>query len=196
MIDIISAVLTSVLGGGATGLLGVFIQRWFDSRAKNADLQVMRLQLEAARETRAMELEAQARMAERADAARALQAQMEAHQREVAADAATYAASMSADRATYTPPEAVGKHRLVAYAMGAVDFVRGLMRPGVTAYTLALLTAVFVWVRDMYMRAGLTMTPDQVHQLAMQCVGTVFYLAVTTVVWWFGVRPAQPPGAR
>ena len=100
---------------------------------------------------------------------------------------------MASDRATYLAPEAHQGSRLARWAMGLVDMVRGLMRPAITTYTLALLTLVMLWVRELYLRAGLQMTPTQVHELAMQCVGTVVYLATTTVVWWFGVRPGQPP---
>ena len=196
MIDILSSVLTGVLGGGATGLLGVLLQRWFDHRKQQSDLDLIRLQLQAARETRQMELEAQERMASNAEATKALQAQLDAHSREVEADAAAYAASVAGDRATYLAPEAQQGSRLARWAMGLVDMVRGLMRPAITTYTLALLTLVMLWVRDLYLRAGLQMTPAQVHELAMQCVGTVVYLAVTTVVWWFGVRPGQPPAGR
>jgi hypothetical protein len=196
MIELLGTVMTSVLGGGATGLLGVLLQRFFDMRQRHVDLEVMRLQLAAARETRLMELEAQERMADKAAAAQALQAQIDAQAREVDADAQAYAASIGADRATYLVPEAQGRHWLAAAAMGFVDFVRGLTRPAITAYSLVLLTLVFIWVQGLYRSAGLTMTGAQVHELASQAVGTVFYLAVTTTVWWFGVRPGQPPKGR
>jgi hypothetical protein len=196
MMELLGSVLTGVLGGGATGLLGVLLQRWFDHKKQISDMQLIRLQLEAAKATRQMELEAQERMATKAAETQALQAQLDAHAREVEADAALQAASYGSDRATFSAPDSQQQSRFVRIAMGLVDAVRGLMRPGITAYTLFMLTAVFWWVRDLYRQMGLQMTQAQVHDLAIQCVGTIFYLAVTTVVWWFGVRPSQPPKAR
>lgn len=196
MMDLLGSIFTGVLGGGATGLLGVIAQRWFDWRQKQQDAEILRLQLEAARETRRMELEAQERMADKAAAVQTLQAQLDAHAREVEADTAAYSASVSADRATYLAPEAQGKHWPAALAMGLVDFIRGLTRPGLTIYTMWLLTLVLLWVQDLYHRAGQQMTPAQVHDLALQCVGTIFYLSTTTAVWWFGVRPSQPPKGK
>lgn len=196
MMEIFGAVLTSVLGGGATGLLGVLLQRWFDQRKAQADLRLVELQLAAAERTRRLELEHQAAMADRVEATKALEAQLALQAREIDADAAAYAASMGADRATYLAPEAQAGSRWARAAMALVDLVRGLVRPGITAYSLALLTMVFWWVQDLYRRAGAPMTAEQLHQLAMQCLGTVFYLSTTCVVWWFGVRPGQPPRGR
>jgi ascorbate-specific PTS system EIIC-type component UlaA len=79
--------------------------------------------------------------------------------------------------------------------MGLVDGIRGLMRPAITTYTLYLLTVVFIWVRSLYEKTGVVMTAEEAHALTLQAVQTIIYLAVTTVVWWFGVRPAQPPRA-
>lgn len=196
MMDILGSVLTSVLGGGATGLLGVLLQRWFDHRKAQADMALVKLQLEAAERTRRLELEHQASMADRVEATKALEAQLALQAREIEADAAAYAASVGADRATYLAPEAQAGSRAARWMMALVDLVRGLVRPGITAYSLVLLTMVFWWVQDLARRAGAPMTAEQLHQLTMQCVGTVFYLATTCVVWWFGVRPGQPPKAR
>lgn len=196
MMEILGTVLTSVLGGGATGLLGVLLQRWFDQRKAQADLAMVKLQLEAAERTRRLELEHKAAMADRVEATKALEAQLALQEREIEADAAAYAASVGADRATYLAPEAQAGSRVARWMMALVDLVRGLVRPGITAYSLVLLTMVFWWVQDLARRTGTPMTPEQLHQLTMQCVGTVFYLSTTCVVWWFGVRPGQPPKAR
>lgn len=193
MIELLGSVLTGVFGGGATGLLGVLIQRWADHRQRAQDIEITRLQLQAARETRQMELEAQERMAANAAAVAQVQAQLDAHAREVEADTAAYAASVNSDRATYLAPDAQQHSRAARVMMAVVDAVRGLMRPGITAYSLVLLTVLAAWVRDMHLRSAVPLTPEQQHELTMQVVGTVIYLAVTCVVWWFGVRPGQPP---
>lgn len=196
MWEIIGTILTSAVGGGATGLLGVLIQRWFDHKKVREERELLKLQLEAAQQTRKMELESQERMASKAADVQALEAQLDAQARMTEAAERSYVASVESDKATYSAPAAQEKSRFVRWALGFVDAIRGLMRPGITAYTLWMLTVVFMWVRDLYSQMGLTMTPSQVHELTQQAVGTIVYLSVTTTVWWFGVRPAQPPARR
>lgn len=193
MIEILGSVLTGIFGGGATGLLGVLLQRYFDGKKAAQDIELTRLQLDAARETRKLELEAQERMAANAAAAQQLQAQLDAHAREVDADTAAYTASVASDRATYLAADAQQQSRVARWLMAVVDTARGLMRPAVTVYSLVLLTMLAAWVRELHQRTALVLTAAQQHELTMQVVGTVIYLSTTCVVWWFGVRPAQPP---
>jgi hypothetical protein len=193
MMDLFSTLFTGILSGGATGLLGLLLQRWFDAKKAQQDIQLVKLQLDAAAASRQMELAAQERMASKAADVQLAQAQLDAQAREVEAAERSYVASTQTDRATYSTPEAQQQSRVVRWMMGLADLVRGLVRPSITGYTLWMLTAVFLWVRELYSQTGLQLTPEQVHDLAMQCVGTVFYLATTCVVWWFGVRPGQPP---
>lgn len=195
MLELLGTIFSGVFAGGATGLLGVLLQRFFDYRKAKTDLELAALQLKAAKETREMELQYQERMAARVAEVQEMQAQLDAHTKEVEADAKLVADSYQHDRPTFTLP-ADQRNGFVAFFMGIVDFIRGLTRPALTAYTMVLLTLVFIWVREMYAKLGVQMTPAQVHDLAMQCVGTIFYLATTTSVWWFGVRPGQPPKAR
>lgn len=193
MMNLFATIFTGILSGGATGLLGLLLQRWFDAKKAQQEIELVKLQLTAAAEARKIELEAQERMASKAADVQMAQAQLDAQAREVEAAERSYVASTQSDRATYSAPDAQKQSRLVRWMLGFADLVRGLVRPSITAYTLWMLTAVFVWVRQLYAQAGLQLTPDQVHDLAMQCVGTVFYLSTTCVVWWFGVRPSQPP---
>lgn len=196
MIELFSVIFTSVLGGGATGLLGVIMQRYFDHKKHQQDIELVRVQLEGARETRKLELEAQERMASvEADAAVA-QARIDLMVRTAEAQEASLRASYEIEGRLLTPASAVEKHPRIAAVLAVVDVVRGLMRPGITAYSLGLLTAVFLWVRSMYVQMGLKLSPDQIMALTNQCVGTVVYLATTCVVWWFGVRPPQPPQSK
>lgn len=199
MWDLLSTVMTSVLGGGATGLLGMVIQRFFDMRKEAQSIQITKMQLDAAKEARTQDLEFQERMAGKAADLAALQAQLDAQARETESADQNYRASMDADKATFTaplPPAAGGGAGKAPAILVWVDALRGSIRPGATIYTLILLTMVFLWVQDLYSQAGLKMSPEQVHQLAMQCVGTVFYLSTTCMVWWFGVRPSHPPAGR
>lgn len=196
MLELLGVLFSGALSGGATGLLGVLLQRFFDLKKAKTDIELARLQLESTERVHRLDLESQERMASKAAEVQALQAQLAAQTAEVQAAEATVQASYKNDGAMYSAPAAQEHSRIVRWMMGAVDAVRGLMRPGITAYTLWMLTAVFLWVQSMYNRMGLIMSPEQVHALTKDAVGTITYLAVTTTVWWFGVRPSQPPGRR
>lgn len=191
MLALLGTLLTGVFSGGATGLLGVLLQRFFDMKKQQNDLELVKLNNQNALEVRRLELDAQAKIAERGAEAQERVADLDTQAREAEAAARDYQASMQADRATYLAPEAQQTSRLARSLMALVDFARGIIRPGVTVYVLALETVLMLWVRDLYQRSLVQMTPVETHQLMHDVVGTVSYLAVTCTVWWFGIRPAR-----
>jgi hypothetical protein len=189
--ELLGTVVTGVLSGGATGLIGIALQQWGDSRKRTDDLARLRLEHEQTRELAKLEADKQLELAKLgADSAERL-AQLQAEARiEESADL-NYRASFEHDRATYLDKGAQAQSRAARWMMAVVDFVRGIIRPGATIYSMGLLTVLMLWVRDLYARTGVTLTPDQTMRLVMEIVGTCTYLATTTTVWWFGVRPAQ-----
>lgn len=189
MMEFFGTLLTGILSGGATGLLGVLLQRWFDYKKQAQDIELVRINHANALEVRRLELEAQERMANRAADVQERVADLDAQAREAEAAERSYQVSMQADRATYLAPEAQQTSRLARWLMAVVDFARGIIRPGVTVYALVLLTILTLWVRDMYARSLLQLTPAQTQELTMQVIGTVTYITTTVVVWWFGARP-------
>ena len=91
------------------------------------------------------------------------------------------------------PPGCIGAStarpsRLARWAMGAVDFLRGIIRPGATIYGYVLLTYLLIWVQQLYAEKALQLSPEQAAKLAAEVIGTVTYLATTCATWWFGVR--------
>lgn len=200
--ELLGTVVTGVLSGGATGLIGIALQQWGDSRKRADDLARLRLEHEQTRELARIEADRQLEAAKlSADSAERL-ADIALEARIAEGADLNYQASLKHDAATYVPPAALAPGaaqgrwgRFVAgvgvLMLGTVDFLRGLIRPGATGYSLALLTVLMLWVQDMWGRAGLQLTPEQVMRLTMEVIGTVTYLATTTTVWWYGVRPAQ-----
>ena len=63
MFELLSTIVSGVLGGGATGLLGVLLQRFFDWRKQSQDLELLKLNNELAIQLRSLELEAAAKAA-------------------------------------------------------------------------------------------------------------------------------------
>lgn len=198
--EILSSVFSGVLSGGATGLLGMGIQMWSEASKRESDLKVLTLQNEQALAMRRMDMDQQRDLANiTADSADRL-ATIAAQSRADETAGADYLASQQNDRATYLSPAAqdwpttggVWPIRIAAMTrvlMALVDTFRGVIRPGVTVYSMVLLTLMLYWVRDLYNRGGLVMTPAQAMQLAGEVIGTATYIATTTVVWWFGRRP-------
>lgn len=200
MLELLGAILTGILSGGATGLLGVLLQRYFDYKKAQQDLEVLKLNLANAKELRQMELEAQERQAQLSAETQQRLAELDTQAREFEAQERSYQASIAGDKATYVDGGTITQlgasasrwqrfvAGLVALMLGSVDFFRGSIRPGVTTYSMVLLTLLLIWVRDLYMRSQLQLTAAQAHELAQQIVGTATYITTTSVVWWFGVR--------
>ncbi len=200
MLSSILALLGTVLGGGATGLLGVLVQRYFDAKNKSQDLQILaanhaheQAMARIESERTAFEWESREKIA-KADA----EAEMTAS--ENIAQARTQVASYSADKATYlTAGLKLGKGRAATFIrvmLACVDALRGVMRPGLT---LALTWMTWEVYRDLYAQVVLrsldlpaTVTTD----LVLQVVQTIMYLATVAVVWWFGTRPPKQTGAK
>lgn len=182
MFEILGTLLTGVLSGGATGLIGVLIQRWFDHKAKAQDLEQLRMQLDNAKELARIEGERSTRVAE-----------LDMEARFAEADASTLQASFRHDAAAYLAPQAQARKgwlgAFVTLLMAVVDFMRGILRPGMTAYLCWLTTIMFWWVRDLATTYGLTLTPEHVMQLMVQIIATILYVFTTTALWWFGARP-------
>lgn len=197
---LIGTLLTSILSGGATGLLGILIQRWFDYKNRSQDLELVRLNHAQARELAQIEAdtarraaEAQEHIAQSQAAAEVRAAELDAQARADEAAARSLIASYEHDRALYLDAQAQRSSRVARWAMTLVDTVRGLVRPVLTAYLVVVATVMFLWARDLAERHGASLTPTQVHELITQIVATLLYLATTAVVWWFGTRPPSRP---
>jgi hypothetical protein len=196
MIAILSMLFSSVFSGGATGLLGIFVQRYFDYQHRNQDLELVKVNNEHARLLSAMETERANRAAEatenvaktEADAQENV-ATTDAQAREDEAAAKSLIASYSADKAAYLDAAAQQQSRAARVLMALVDFTRGIIRPALTAYLVGVATVMFFWARKLADQYGAGFTPAQVHDLILQIVSTLLYLVVVAVVWWFGTRP-------
>lgn len=184
MIEILASVLGAVFSGGATGLLGIGIQRWFDLKNRQQDIEITRLQLANAIELAQMETHRATRISE-----------MDMEARFVEADAAVMQASFKHDGASYLSSEAQNRRGwvggLVITLMALVDFLRGVLRPGMTAYLCGLVTVMFFWVQSTSERYGMTLTPEQAFQMMMQIIVTILYVFTVSTTWWFGTRPPK-----
>lgn len=198
--ELFGSLVTGVLSGGATGLLGVGLQLWGEQKKRAADLELLKQNHLQAVELRKLDIANQERMASLSAASAERLAELEAMARADEAASGDYRESLKADRTTYLSPEAqrLGDAKgwwaklvtgLVVLMMGTVDLLRGIIRPGITGYSMALQTLLLLWVHDLWQRQQLAFSVDLQTKIAMDVIGTTSYLVTTTTVWWFGVRP-------
>lgn len=197
MIALLTTILGGIFSGGATGLLGILIQRFFDARGKAQDIEVIRIQNQQALALAQLDMQRATQVATiqaNAQTEAALQARMSA---EAAADAQVQAASYGTDQAAYlTPAVLASGSRLARVAMGLVDFTRGMTRPLLTAYLVIVAHLMYRDMTRLMAERGQALTAAEVQALVLQVIGTLLYLATTAVVWWFGTRPPKRGGDR
>jgi hypothetical protein len=91
-------------------------------------------------------------------------------------------AAYEADKASYVQ-ETANAPKLIKYMLGFVDFLRGLIRPGTTiGYGGLLAWLVVIAVSTLGAK-------EFASAHAEKLVDAAIYLATTTTLWWFGVRP-------
>ena len=195
MPDIVST-LTSVFGGGATGLLGVLFQRAFDYKAKQQDVELVKLNNLHAQELARIEADKENRLAQSTEKlaeeeaqSRLQLAEVDAQSKADEAAARSYIASVESDRATYVNPKTLARSRFARIAMTTVDAVRGLIRPVLTIYLVVIASLMFCWAKELAANSSTPIPADKVYDLVKTISDTLLYLSTTCVVWWFGVRP-------
>ncbi len=173
-------ILGSILGGGATGLLGIIAQRWADYKNKQLDIELTKTKFEHERDMRRADAEIMAQEW----AARTKVAEVEAAGKEAVADSQAFAASFAMEPTRYS--EGVKPTRGQGWVLVALDAVRGAVRPVLTVYLCVLTTLVYVQARELL--AGEDLTPDNAIELVRLVINTILYLTTTCVLWWFGTR--------
>jgi hypothetical protein len=171
-------IISSLLSGGLTGLLGSIVSNvtdlWKDHADKKQELALKRLDIEMmdkewSYKARAVDRETEARMVESADELRA--------------------ASYKADAAAY----AVGFSITNKWHKGAlvlVDVIRGLVRPCLTMYMIWLVWETREEANALVRAAGVDVLPvSEALSIYQSIVAMILYLAATVVAWWFGTRP-------
>ena len=200
--DTLLSIIGSVVSGGATGLLGLLLQRFFDAKDKQNALEVVREQNRSAEALAAMESQRTAMQ---------VQGQVEvALEQRIASETESYAnlqeASYAHDEKTVLSDEMLrycvertGKFMgwILAFLIGMTGVARRGIRPGLTIY---LTVVTYFMYQDYQMlltgMAGAGMTAAEVHDIIMMIVKSIIYLTTTCVVWWFGASPSKRKGSE
>lgn len=188
LLSVVGDLAGSVLSGGVTSLIGVGMKSYFDFKNKKLDFeQAIALKREDAA---IMKLEWEGR---------GKVAVIEGETAQEVAASAAFAKSYDLEPKSYVtdmkPP--TGKFgrpiaAIVYMLLGMLDFVKGIIRPGMALYLSVFATMIAASVKT-ELRSH-PITDDQAYTIAMQVVSTTLYLWTTCVLWYFGARnnAAQP----
>ncbi len=176
-------ILTSIIGGGATGLLGAIGSHVFDyfktkelgkqQEAKFAHDQEMRkIDIEVTR----LEIEGRAKIAN-----------IEADASKEVAEINVMGQSYGHDKAAYATGATAANSKWFLF----VDWFRGITRPGVTWYMAGLVTWMFYAFIEALGGIKAALDATTIAEIVKQIVYTVLYVSTACTLWWFGVRPAS-----
>lgn len=187
ILELIGAGIAGILSGGATGLLGVGIQRVADYFNKKQDLEKLTKQYD--HEVRMREADA-AIMAQEW-AARTRVAEIQEQGKEAVADAGAFAASFGMEPARYS--EGVKPGKVAGGLLILLDILRGIVRPGLTIYLCWIASKMYEESRAVLAILDPATHSDTMVKVYAQIVFTLLYLFTTCVLWWFGTRNKQAP---
>jgi hypothetical protein len=191
--------LLETILGGVTGLIGNIVGGIFKYKTAKLDMEIKKTQnahevAMVKAETQAMVMEAKANIAvtraqvegavELADANVYLQSQREGNKNLFSNKWIDKLLGVQGKARFICFPAGV----LIAVLFGLVDFLKGLMRPSLTAYLVALTTWV-TWMAWQIINAdGVGMDLATAKELFGNVTSIVVYLTVSCVTWWFGDR--------
>lgn len=175
--------LESIFAGGATGLLGMGLQRVFDwlNTREQAKLQKLKFDHELA-----MRDKDAAIMREEWQGKLRVATQEGETAREVA-DSKSFETTMLREPERYSYAPTLTKAQ--QWILVLLDFFRGVVRPLLTVY-LCLLTT-YIWWQVRQLIAVEELDVSNVVAVWLIVVKTILYLTTTVVLWWFGTRNRQ-----
>jgi hypothetical protein len=183
--------ILALLTGGATGLLGVVFQRFFDFLKVKQELQVMKLKFENDREMRKIDAE----MLDKEWAHRTKKAEIETAGAIEVEDSKGFATSLIDVNKMLS--ERIKPTKAQGWVLLVLDAIKTLVRPSLTVYLCWITTMIYLEAQMLLTAYQYTMGSD--HALAMvdKIVATILYLTTTCVLWWFGTRNKQKaPGVN
>lgn len=184
LLEFLGTIFTSILSGGATGLLGAAIQRFADYKNKQLDLQQQKQANDYDLQKRQIDL--QITNAEWQGKLKVAQEEG-ATQREVA-DTQAFQASLLKEPDRYSPTQGLTTRQV--WMLVLLDFARGIVRPALTLYLIVLESLVYQQAK--LVLGAQALSAADALQIWKMVVGSILYLTTTCVLWWFGTRNKQP----
>lgn len=181
--EILGAIFGSIFSGGATGLLGVIIQRWADFKNRQLDLQLEKER----RETEIAKRKADAEIMQQEWNGRLKVAQEEGATSKDVAETNAFAGTLFKEPERYSNAATVTPGQ--QWILVLLDALRGVVRPLLTIYLCALTTYVWFQVRALVESENLD--GEAALGVWKMVVQNILYLTTTVVLWWFGTRNRQ-----
>ena len=183
-----SDVLTNVISGGVTGIVGAAISRYADYKSKQLEIEVQKLKFDNEIQLRHID----ERMLEKEWNVRDSIAVTEAESAMDIQDSKAFQTALTSEPKLYHNPLKMTKAQNAWLVF--VDGVRGLIRPGLTLY-LALITTL------VYLEAGgiikkQVLSSEQAFDIYTQISSTILYLTNCCVLFWFGSRAKGGASAK
>lgn len=72
--------------------------------------------------------------------------------------------------------------------LGVVDFLKGIIRPGITLYLTGLTTYISLQAWEIMQLHQQALTAAEAKGIYMEVINIVIYLTVSVITWWFGDR--------
>lgn len=159
--------LGAIFSGGATGLVGSLISRWFDQKKLEQDVKLEQIRHKNEIEMRSIDLKLMQQEYESKNRLAITEGEMAADVEAAKAFQVSYQTEpkMYSNQSSFTSSQ--------NWLMVVLDFVRGFIRPGITVYLVILTTIIFFTSEPEYKKA---------------IVDVVLYLCTTCVLWWYGIR--------
>lgn len=180
------ASLASLFGGGALGtlfgILGGAVTRYFD--LKNASLQITKGAQDNSHELAMKQMDLDIMKAEATS--NFAVAKLNAASLESAQDVELLKAGYNFEPQTYAD-----KSKLTAgqnWVFAVLDLIRGLIRPGLTAYFAVFMTLIFWQAIRIMTKEGMAVNPEEAYTLVMKCVDLVITLFATCTTFYFSTR--------
>lgn len=161
------SILLSLLSGGLTGLIGKGIERYFDHKAKKLEAEIE--ERKYAHQLKVIEMQGKAAV-------------------EVE-DSKAFKASIESDgvekfyEGKYTKAQ--------SWLMVLLDFSRGFVRVGLTAYLCVLTTMIYIKAEKIVSLDVLL--PSMAYDILTLIINTILYLTTLSVCWVFGSRGSNAP---
>jgi hypothetical protein len=183
MLSLLGSFFTYIFAGGMTGLFGVAVQRFADFYNKKLDIEINRDKLEHELQLRKLDIQ----MLKEEWQARVTVADIEATAQQDVAESNAFAASFK-EGPTYSGK--ITRHSSgQKWALVILDFIRGIVRPGLTVYLCVLTTLVYLHARKIM--GGVVIDSVDAVEILRLIIGTILYLTTTCVLHYFGTRNKQ-----
>lgn len=185
LFDLVGTAATSILSGGATGLIGVGFHMLADFLKGRQDLAL--LQAKNAHELAMRDKDAA--LMDREWAGRLKVAETEGKTAGDVAESKAFEASMLREPERYSNAATMTMGQ--QWIMVLLDALRGAIRPLLTLYLCVFVT--YVWWQVKQLLSLEELDAGAVLEIWKLVVGTILYLWTTVTLWWFGTRNRQQP---